>query len=67
MNPITPLDALSSVDDTNVDQITTLPPPEDLLRFFPIAGKPAEATVKNARSTIQRIMTGSDDRLAVVI
>jgi len=39
-------DSLSRVDDTNILEVSTLPPPQDLIRFFPIAGKVAEATVQ---------------------
>jgi 3-deoxy-7-phosphoheptulonate synthase len=44
-----------------------LPPPEHLIRFFPIAGTPVEALVNQTRRHVHRIMTGVDDRLLVVM
>lgn len=47
-----------------VEQIA---PPEDLIRYFPVAGMPVEPVVLNARKAIQRILNGADDKLLVVI
>jgi 3-deoxy-7-phosphoheptulonate synthase len=44
-----------------------LPPPEHLIRFFPIAGTPVEKLVKHTRRAVRDIMTGHDDRLLVII
>ena len=52
--------------DTN-QTATALPPPDDLIRFFPIRGTAVEAQVTQARRAIHNIMEGSDDRLLVVI
>jgi len=41
--------------------------PEDLLRFYPIAGTPVETVVLNARKSIKRILRSDDDRLLVVM
>jgi 3-deoxy-7-phosphoheptulonate synthase len=46
---------------------TELPPPEDLIRFFPVKGTHIESLVLNTRKAIQRILKGEDDRLVVVI
>jgi len=46
---------------------TTLPPPDHLIRFFPIAGTPAELLVDQTRQRIRRILSGDDDRLLVVM
>ena len=48
--------------------VTPLPPPEHLIRFFPIAGTPIEKLVgRHARDALRKIMQGEDDRLLVVI
>jgi len=44
-----------------------LPPPEHLIRFFPIRGTPVEALISRTRKTIGRIIAGKDGRLLVVI
>ena len=54
-------------DDERIKDITVLPPPEHLIRFFPIQGTAAEALVSNTRRAIHNIMAGTDDRLLVVI
>jgi len=57
----------SQTDDQRIKDVTPLPPPEHLIRFFPIAGTPIETLIGNARDSIRRILTGQDDRLLVVI
>jgi len=47
--------------------VTPLPPPEHLIRFFPIAGTPVEKLVGNTRNAVRQILQGKDDRLLVVI
>ena len=54
-------------DDERIKDITVLPPPEHLIRFFPIQGTAAEALVSNTRRAIHNIMAGTDDRMLVVI
>lgn len=54
-------------DDERIKDITVLPPPEHLIRFFPICGTPVEALIANTRQTIHNIMAREDDRLLVVI
>jgi len=44
-----------------------LPPPEHLIRFFPIHGSPVEGLIAQTRKTIHNIMAADDDRLLVVI
>ena len=39
----------SQTDDQRIQEVTPLPPPEHLIRFFPIAGTPVEQLVKNTR------------------
>jgi 3-deoxy-7-phosphoheptulonate synthase len=62
-----PSDKTSQTDDARIKDITVLPPPEHLIRFFPIAGTPVEELITSTRKNIQRIMSGADDRLLVVI
>ena len=57
----------SQTDDQRIRDVTPLPPPEHLIRFFPIAGTPVEAQVRDTRGAIRNIMAGSDDRLLVII
>ena len=67
---IAPADALvrtSRTDDERIRHITTLPPPEHLIRFFPIRGTPTEALIGNTRKAIRRMLAGKDNRLLVVI
>ena len=57
----------SQTDDQRIKDVTPLPPPEHLIRFFPIAGTPTEKLIGNTRSAIRHIMQGKDDRLLVVM
>ena len=57
----------SQTDDQRIKDITVLPPPEHLIRFFPIHGTPVEALINNTRQNIHNIMSGDDDRLLVII
>ena len=57
----------SATDDQRIRDITPLPPPEHLIRFFPIAGTPPEKLIGRTRATIREIMQRKDDRLLVVM
>jgi 3-deoxy-7-phosphoheptulonate synthase len=57
----------SETDDQRIEDVTPLPPPEHLIRFFPIAGTPTEKLIKHTRSAVRHIMNGKDDRLLVII
>jgi len=57
----------SQTDDQRIQDVTPLPPPEHLIRFFPIAGTPAEKLIGRTRSAIRQIMQRKDDRLLVVM
>ncbi|RMX03019.1 3-deoxy-7-phosphoheptulonate synthase [Corticibacter populi] len=57
----------SQTDNQRIQDITVLPPPEHLIRFFPIQGTRVERLVADTRDHIRRIMNGQDDRLLVVI
>ncbi|MDO8457765.1 MAG: 3-deoxy-7-phosphoheptulonate synthase [Burkholderiaceae bacterium] len=60
-------DRTSQTDDERIKDITVLPPPEHLIRFFPIRGTAAESLISHTRQAIHNIMAGKDDRLLVVI
>ena len=72
-NPINPVsrprrdDRTSRTDDEHVADMVLLPPPEHLIRFFPVQGTPIEALVEGTRSRIRNILAGTDDRLLVVV
>ncbi|MDP1648739.1 MAG: 3-deoxy-7-phosphoheptulonate synthase [Rubrivivax sp.] len=57
----------SETDDQRIRDVTPLPPPEHLIRFFPIAGTAVESLVSGTRRAIRRVMGGDDDRLLVII
>ena len=57
----------SRTDDQRIRDVTPLPPPEHLIRFFPIAGTPVETLIGETRESVRRILHGDDDRLLVVI
>ncbi|MDH5707961.1 MAG: 3-deoxy-7-phosphoheptulonate synthase, partial [Hylemonella sp.] len=62
-----PADKTSRTDDQRIKDITVLPPPEHLIRFFPINGTPVENLIDRTRRAIHDIMNGKDDRLLVII
>lgn len=62
-----PVDKTGQTDDQRIKDITVLPPPEHLIRFFPINGTPVEGLIAQTRRNIHEIMAGRDDRLLVVI
>ena len=57
----------SDTDDQRILEVTPQPPPEHLIRFFPIAGTPVEHLVGETRAAVRRILRGEDDRLLVII
>lgn len=62
-----PADRTGQTDDERIKDITVLPPPEHLMRFFPIAGTAVEKLIAKTRKTIHHILHGQDDRLLVII
>ena len=57
----------SQTDDERIKDITVLPPPEHLIRFFPIRGTAVESLISQTRRHIRHMISGKDDRLLVVI
>ena len=49
-----PADKTSSIDDERIENIVPLPPPENLIRFFPIQGTPVEKLISGTRRSLQR-------------
>ncbi len=62
-----PADKMSQTDDERIDNIIPLPPPEHLIRFFPIQDTPAEALVARTRREVSNIVHARSDRLLVII
>jgi len=60
-------DRTSHTDDEHVLDMVLLPPPEHLIRFFPIEGSPVESLIADTRARIRDILKGTDDRLLVVV
>ncbi|MES2423872.1 MAG: 3-deoxy-7-phosphoheptulonate synthase [Pseudomonadota bacterium] len=61
------VDKTSQTDDERIQDINVLPPPEHLIRFFPIHNTPVETLITQTRKSIHNIMAGDDDRLLVII
>jgi len=60
-------DRTSQTDDERIKAINVLPPPDHLIRFFPISGTPVERLITATRRSIHDIMAGTDPRLLVII
>jgi 3-deoxy-7-phosphoheptulonate synthase len=60
-------DRTSQTDDERIGRIVPIPPPEHLIRFFPIQGTPVEQLVAETRRGIREILRGGSDRLLVII
>ena len=62
-----PADKTSLTDDERIENIVPLPPPENLIRFFPIQGTTVETLIAATRGKVRAILQGKSDRLLVVI
>ena len=60
-------DKTSLTDDERIENIVPLPPPEHLIRFFPIQGTPVEKLIADTRRRLREILRGKSDRLLVII
>ena len=65
--PQVPADRTSLTDDERIGNIVPLPPPEHLIRFFPIQGTPVERLVADTRRRIKEILHGTSDRLLAIV
>jgi len=57
----------SKTDDERIKDINVLPPPEHLIRFFPIRGTAIETLIEDTRRNVHNIMAGKDDRLLLIM
>jgi 3-deoxy-7-phosphoheptulonate synthase len=62
-----PGDRTSLTDDQRIEDIVPLPPPEHLIRFFPIEGSEVERLIAATRRSVGDILHRRSDRLIVVI
>ena len=62
-----PADKTSLTDDARIENVVPLPPPEHLIRFFPIQGTPMETLITDTRRKVRAILQGKSDRLLVVM
>jgi 3-deoxy-7-phosphoheptulonate synthase len=62
-----PADKTSLTDDERIENIVPLPPPEHLIRFFPIQGTAVETLITETRRGVREILHGQSDRLLVVM
>jgi 3-deoxy-7-phosphoheptulonate synthase len=62
-----PGDRTSLTDDERIEDIVPLPPPEHLIRFFPIRGTEVERLITETRRRVRETLQGRSDRLVVVI
>src|SRR5262245_51699586 len=60
-------DKTSLTDDERIDNVVPLPPPEHLIRFFPIQGSAVEAQIAETRARLRQLLHGRSDRLLVVM
>lgn len=58
--------ALNDLDDVRIAQIKPLIPPQILMEDYPTSNL-CTRTVSTARSSIEAVVSGKDDRLLVVI
>jgi 3-deoxy-7-phosphoheptulonate synthase len=68
MTTLPPIDDKTSLtDDERIDHIVPLPPPEHLIRFFPIQGTPVEQLIAGTRRKLREILHGKSDRLLAIV
>jgi 3-deoxy-7-phosphoheptulonate synthase len=65
--PLLEADRTSQTDDERIQRIVPLPPPEHLIRFFPIQGTPVERLIGETRHAIRDILRGNSDRVLVIM
>src|SRR3954464_13892654 len=62
-----PADKTSLTDDERIEDVIPLPPPENLIRFFPIQGTPEEKLILATRRKPGQILHGKPTRLLVIL
>ena len=60
-------DRTSLTDDERIENIVPLPPPEHLIRFFPIQHTPVETLISATRRKVSEILNGKSDRMIVIV
>ena len=60
-------DRTSATDDERIGNVTPMPSPEALIRFFPIQGTKVETLVAQTRRNVHDILDGASDRLLVIM
>jgi 3-deoxy-7-phosphoheptulonate synthase len=60
-------DKTSLTDDERIQNVVPLPPPEHLIRFFPIQGTAVERLIADTRRELRQVLQGASDRLLVVV
>ena len=60
-------DRTSLTDDERISNVTTMPSPEALIRFFPIKGSPVETLIAQTRKNVREILNQQSDRLLVIM
>jgi 3-deoxy-7-phosphoheptulonate synthase len=64
---LNPSEKTSLTDDERIEDINVLPPPEHLIRFFPIRGTAVETLISETRRNVKQILQRKSDRLLVVM
>jgi len=64
---VSPPDRTSQTDDQRIQDVMPLPPPEHLIRFFPVRNTPIEGLISHTRHTVSNILHGRDDRLLIIM
>src|SRR3954470_1153217 len=62
-----PADKTSLTDDERIQDVVPLPPPEHLIRFFPIQGTPVETQITETRRQVRQILQARSDRMIVIM
>jgi 3-deoxy-7-phosphoheptulonate synthase len=65
--PTVPADRTSLTDDERIEKIVPLPPPENLIKFFPIQHTPVEKLISDTRVKVREVLAGKSDRLIVIV
>ncbi len=60
-------DKTSLTDDERIERIVPLPPPENLIKFFPIQHTPVEKLISGTRRKVREILAGRSDRMIVIV
>jgi len=62
-----PADKTSLTDDERIERIVPLPPPDNLIKFFPIQHTPVEKLIADTRRKVREILSDKSDRMIVIV